>query len=509
MNKFLTFITLLLSLLFSLTLLSGEVYNCKIIFSGNTFGHPLSFDGGKGGYAARKTLIDRLTEGYDKKHLVIVDTGGLFGGRPEAYLYNYRLDLTGMNDIGYEISGLGYSEVRTSPAEFDRVNSTADFYYLSANVYHITPEGEEERMADLTYVKRIGTVFKNINIGFFSVMDNDLDYALMGKAKEDIIIKDYIESAQTAVTDLREKKKVDIVIGLTYLGVDGENSSRKLAEKVSGIDIIIDGRNFMKQEEIVQHKDTYIFKTADRGLYIGEIDLTIEDGSIVNVDFNNHSVNADGDGSIVPDDKVEAKFKRISWNFDNLMKRKLTTVKTENLNSKDKMTTENTLCNLITDSMKERMHVDIAFQNAGGVSEAEIKNGINLNRNSFDSILPYNNLIYIYKMSGKEIKDILDFSFKRIGYGQFLHYSGIEVKYSKGSRSVTEVLVDGKALSYDMNYTVAVNSWLSSGGDGYSFFVDNSSGVNTGMYQKYELAEYVNGFKTLEPVVDGRLKIVD
>ena len=79
------------------------------------------------------------------------------------------------------------------------------------------------------------------------------------------------------------REEVDIIIGLTHLGLDedSEDTSEKIAQEVEGIDVIVDGHSHTILEEGKMVKDTLIVQTHEHTKNLGIITLKIGEGKIV------------------------------------------------------------------------------------------------------------------------------------------------------------------------------------------------------------------------------------
>ena len=93
-------------------------------------------------------------------------------------------------------------------------------------------------------------------------------------------------------------------------------------------------------------------------------------------------------------------------------------------------------------------------------------------------------------------------------------YSGRDVSKitNPGSRIVSaEVYQNGVWVPLDSSatYTVLVNGWTASGGDGhYIFLRDDTSKENTTMFTTDILASYIQRHGTISPQVEGRINFL-
>jgi hypothetical protein len=69
--------------------------------------------------------------------------------------------------------------------------------------------------------------------------------------------------------------------------------------------------------------------------------------------------------------------------------------------------------------------------------------------------------------------------------------------------------------TYDVNgipqntYTVAINSWLASGGDGYKIFTELPGKEDLKILHREIVYQYIKKMKIIEPYIDGRINITE
>lgn len=136
------------------------------------------------------------------------------------------------------------------------------------------------------------------------------------------------------------------------------------------------------------------------------------------------------------------------------------------------------LGNVVTDAYLEATGADIAFENAGGI-RASVNAGT-VTYGDVIGISPYGNYIITKKLTGKQIKDMLEISVeiqkKSIAAnesgdwdawpedsGSYLQIGGITVEYDptqdEGNR-ILSIKTGEKELDENQEYTVAMNNYL-------------------------------------------------
>jgi LPXTG-motif cell wall-anchored protein len=125
---------------------------------------------------------------------------------------------------------------------------------------------------------------------------------------------------------------------------------------------------------------------------------------------------------------------------------------------------------VVSETMRRIANVDIAIANGGGI-RAPLSAGV-LTIGDLYTILPFDNTLVTMELKGSDIKAAIEHGImpENFGWGQF---SGIKVWYDKdapaGERITSIRLIDGTPLDMDKYYTVVVNDFMATGGDGYDF----------------------------------------
>jgi len=126
------------------------------------------------------------------------------------------------------------------------------------------------------------------------------------------------------------------------------------------------------------------------------------------------------------------------------------------------------LGNLIADSQRWAGKADVAIMNNGGI-RTELRAGV-ATYGSLLEIQPFGNTLYSLQMTGAQLRGLLEVMLS--GQGPNDHISGMMVKYDstkpRGSRVVSVTMENGEPLSDARMYSVVVNNFLLSGGEGYN-----------------------------------------
>jgi 5'-nucleotidase len=154
---------------------------------------------------------------------------------------------------------------------------------------------------------------------------------------------------------------------------------------------------------------------------------------------------------------------------------------------------ESALGDLIADAQAHETSAQIGLMNPGGIRD-DLKAG-QLTYGDLFAVQPFDNGLVRMTLTGAQIKAILEQQFPAAG-DKILQVSGIEETYDKtradGDRITSLALSGGSALDPAATYTVAANSFLATGGDGFTVFKQGTDVTSFGT-DVDALEHYVEG----------------
>ena len=156
---------------------------------------------------------------------------------------------------------------------------------------------------------------------------------------------------------------------------------------------------------------------------------------------------------------------------------------------------ESTLGNVIADSQRVIMGTDFAFMNPGGI-RADLDQGAITWGEAFN-IQPFGNSLVTMNMTGQQIKDVLEQQWNG-SYPKMLQISGLNYTWDKdapiGQRIVEITDANGNQLNPEQIYSVAVNNFVATGGDGFTVFKEGTN-VVTGPTDLDAMVEYIENYE--------------
>jgi len=449
-----------------------------------------------GGAAARAERIRRERE--RSRNTILLDAGDVFQGTPFFGLYGGVPDYKAMSMMGYASGALGNHDLDNGPAAWIRTAREARFDIRSANVFvdaeSSWARGREEvpaairrgakwvggtkvadsaRLVFLTEkpwdVERAGSLER---VAFFGLTTPELERIVKKSRNGGVAIGDPIAAAKYLVPKLREK--ASLVVCLSHLGDDLD---RKLAERVSGIDVIVGGHRHkaIHTPLIVRNATpngwggTVIVQAGYRGEYLGRLVLYLESQRAVGYSGALLPVRpSDGEDARVASmlrpyaEKVKAETGGVVFHSP---------ARYPNTGLRDG---ETPLGNFVADVIRWSGDADVGFVNSGGIRAAMPEGEVT--ESDIHSILPFDNQVVVVRMFGWQLRQLLDRVARRIGKGGFLQVSGLKFVISRDRASY--IRVGGDPLNSDREYRVATIDYLAEGGDGYTNF-EKANGIES------------------------------
>ena len=446
----------------------------------------------------------------------------IFHGEPE---------MRGMSLAGYDIVTPGNHEFDIGAETYKDALNYATFPVISAN---LIINDQELRNRILPYIIK---KMAQIKVGVFGMMTPDF-LKVCSPGDGTTVNQDIISVAQKAVDSLR-KEKCDLIIALTHIGI---KLDRQLAKKVAGIDIIVGGHDHQYIHETCGN--TIIVQDGARGEYLGVLRFTFTDGEIINPTWE----------KILLDSTVgyEPKIRHLIASYMAEYKDRLGEAigkSSVNLDARRDVVRkhESNLGNFIADSwLAWFTHADIALVNSGTIRGDKVYPAGPVTYLTVNEILPFRGEVVSIKISGADLKQLLEISASalrvqgdgcldksRAASGGFFQMAGLRITidlskpsfcavYSErgisqltnpGSRILkAEVYLNGlwTPLDPSATYTMLVNKWTASGGDGYYILLrEDIPKENTTMFATDILAGYIQRHTPISPQTEGRIEFVN
>ena len=476
--------------------------------------HTNDVHGAISGYAK----VAALKDAYEARgaYVLLMDAGDFIQGDPTVSTSEGATAVELMNLAGYDVASMGNHEFDYGYQNLKDLEADADFTIVDANVLY---NGQVAFEDNVVFTAPDGT-----KIGVFGLdTPETATKAHPGKIQGVTFAggEELYQIAQDMATMLREDEGCNYVICIGHLGIDDEtaataNRSIDLLNKVTGIDVFIDGHSHSTEEEIAEKTnadrkvgETILTSTGTKLENIGVV--TIKDSAITTECVPTEGIEVAADDAIAA--RAAAILAEVEAEYGTVFAATEVTLNGEK--DPGNRTEETNLGDLITDAMvwgaaREGTTVDAAVTNGGGI-RATIAAG-DITKKDVNTVLPFGNTLSIIQITGSELLEVLEAStfctpealggFPQVsgieftvdtikGYDQGDEYPGTTYFAPKTINRVTITSVGGKDFDPSATYTIATNDFLASGGDTYYRFVNAIANYDLGVSLDEVLMDYI------------------
>lgn len=467
---------------------------------------------GQGGVAALATIVKQTRAA--NQHVLFLSAGDLNTGSMVSDKNDGMPDIEIFNLLKLDAIVIGNHEFDKAPAVLAKQIAAANYPYISANIK------KDGKPAFTPYIIK---VVNGLKVGIFGITTSDTPVKAHPLKVAEYTFEDEIATAKAMVEQLRNVEKVDVVIGLFHVGIGtgaGPNPSNKIAEAVSGIDLIIDGHSHTDMKEPVIVNGTPIVMAAYNSRVVGQAIISYNKGSVSLKEWKPIPLNLKKDGTLIgpaitPDAEVAAMVKKYADAIKAQYSVKIATT-TAAFDLGDKLTRkqETALGNIVADSMifKARavgIKADFAFTNGGGIRKS-LPAGDVTRMNAYE-VLPFGNTLAYFEMTGEQVLELFrNIGAIALGNGGFANVSK-EVRFTLDTinKVAKDITINGQPIDPAKKYIVITNDFLAVGGDGVYPVLKTIPFKDTFIDMLEGFVEYLQSLpQPLTPTTDGRITII-
>jgi 5'-nucleotidase/UDP-sugar diphosphatase len=485
---------------------SGKSYELVVLHTNDHHGADLATKDGKGGLAAQATFIKQVRAA--NKNVLLLSAGDLNTGTAFSNMFAAEPDILAYNAMGYDAVAFGNHEFDGPLSKLQKQIKMSKFTWISANIK------QGNAYLGKPYIIKDYEGFRVAVIGLTT-----LRTLVIASPDKSLTFLDEIKTAQEMVDEVRSKEHADIVIICGHLGdieeTNTQETSIKLAQAITGVDLIVDGHShsFFAEPKIVNNIP--IVTANERAKFVGDGVMTIKDGKVVNFAWKPVEIT---EAVFPPDEGIVKLFAPYVAKSDASLKEVV--LKTaapfefgKKLTRYQEMASGDVLCDGIVNYLKNTgVTVDFAVSNGGNI-RTELPAG-DITREQILTMLPFENYVYVLTLKGSDVVELFNFIGQiKQGAGAFAQVSK-EVKYiitydAAGNGTISNVTIGGIAIDPNKTYRIATNDYMANGGDGYVALQKSVDTFNTSMLMSSVFIDYVKSLPAgYKPVTDGRITVV-
>ena len=502
---------------------------CLTILSTNDV-HGSWFDSTYVGGRLKKSLfavnhyVDSVRQADGAGNVILIDVGDCLQGDNAPYYYNYVDTLSPhlfprlIQYMGYDAVAMGNHDIETGHKVYDRIQremAAAGTPFLAGNA--IKDQGGDSYFPLYTMVKKGG-----LRVAILGYENANIKAWLAQEVWSGMHFESIAGMIQQDVDRVRAKEHPDVVIAALHSATGEGTGSNPEAEAldvlngVSGIDWVLCGHDHRPYTEARDSVALLNSGSHCRYLGHGKMYLTVKDGKVVSKRFETDLIPVD---AAKADPVMREHFRP---EFETVRAFTVREVGELNLDlvTRDAYAGMSPYINLI-----HSICLESAPEAELSIAAPLTYNGTvpagKLVFNDLFTIYPFENQLYVIRMSGQEVKDYLEasydrwintwkkpgdhvlrivkksnprfqqdrWSFEGLAYNfdsmAGLCYS-VDVTKPRGARISIQSMADGSAFDPARNYNVAVTSYRASGGGRLL----NEIGIDTDAIDSRVVARY-------------------
>lgn len=470
-----------------------------------------------GGVARVKTVADSIRAGHGEIPVIHLDSGDAFQGAPQFNLYKGELEMLSIQKLGIDAMAIGNHEFDNGTSALVSAYRKSGGFPLLASNYLFDWDGHKGLM-DITSPYMI-MMRGSLRIGIVGLgNDSSLNSIYQIGGSIGFNAMEPVESAQKYVNVLRPL--VDIVIILSHQGLEGDY---ELAEKVSGVDVILGGHHHVvldpvKVMEGPDGRDVLVVHSGVNYKVLGELEVAVQNKKVVWHDYKTHAITGDipEHGDMLNLLKPYIQGLELSQYLDKIVGTAASTI-TRN----DPSGGDSALGNLVTDAMMnhELASAQFCVTNSMGI-RADIPTG-DITLEKLYEVFPFENTLTTMYLSGNELKTLFDFVARKSasrGCKTQIQVAGIgleidcspeeDLQDEYGSYALTKcltigdtvVIEDYKVIQPHLLFKMATNDYMGRGGSGFYMLENNTTRLDTSVSLRDAVSDYIQQKGSIDPL---------
>lgn len=468
----------------------------------------------KGSLAQVETFVKTLRAQKDQT-VILLDNGDILQGTPFVYYYNY-VNTTGvhqlapiMNYMHYAVGTVGNHDIEPGHAVYDKFRKEIHFPWLAANAVDNT--------TGKPYFKPYVILHRNgLKIAVLGMITPAIPDWLPPSIWSGMHFEGMVKTARYWVKYIQQHEHPDLMIGLFHSGTDAnygihgegeppEDASGLVAREVPGFDIVFAGHDHKPSNQIVTNtagKEVLLIDPGAHAELVSEADINLTYNSKTGHYEKSISGHLRSMADYKPDSAFMQKFMPDFIQVQKFVNKPIGRF-TQTIDARNALFGPSAFVDIIHELQLRKTHADISIVSLLSMN-ARIEKGELYMRDLF-KLYRYENYLYTLKLSGKEIKNLLEYSyglwfntmqnknshlllFKKDAAGNLVNskWTGrpqlknayynfnsaaginytVDVSKKPGNRIHILSMADGKPFEMNKIYTVAINSYQGNGGGG-------------------------------------------
>lgn len=469
----------------------------------NDFHGTLTESGKNPGAAKLVTFLKEL-KAKNPEGTLLLSAGDMFQGTVDSNLLHGKTVVAVMNDVSFDAMTLGNHEFDWGIQVLRERIAQSNFPYVCANILERDTGKPVDFVKPYTLIKR-----KGVKVAIIGIATPETAY----KANPNIVGRYLFEDPPKVINKLvpvLKKQNVDVIVVLSHLASwmneDGQLSGDAVdaAFATHGIDAVVSGHS---------HQTVY---GKVNGIPVVQADYNGRAVGVIALAFNkdNHTVTSSAASIAVPYPELPADA-GVKLLLDQTQKeladvKNIAVGETVHELSHDRYGLSQTILGeWVTDTMRQKVQADVAFQNSGGLRTGIAAGSITMGK--LYEVMPFDNTLFTVELTGRQIMKVLEYGFTHGQLGM-VQYSGLAVTAKVDETNqltiIAVTMADGTPLQPERIYKVVTNDFMAAGGDGFTMFKEGTRLYDTNIPVRDVLADTLRKMKVIDFSGDTRLNII-
>jgi len=430
--------------------------------TGDSIDNPMRFKklGEIGGMAWMATAVKSIRQKKGTENVILLDGGDTFSDDQLGNLTKGEAMIRIMNELDYDLMVLGNHDFDYSLKRTRELEKMANFPMLAANVI--------DQETGNPIFKEPYILFNRdaLNIGVLPVGYRNTPLTGNPKNIQGLKFTNGLEAIEKYLPEL--KSKADIVILLSH---EGMAVDKIIAEKISGIDLIIGAHSHDIIEPPIKINQTYIVQALSDAAVLGETELLVSNKKLTGINTQYHYLWHD---KYTADQNSEQLIQKLRAPYLTKLEENIT--RTDTVIGRQ-YKSESPFDKVVTNIIREEYNTDVAFLPGVGYGISLIEN---ITSEDIYKLLPHPAKIVTLELTGSQIRNTLEQTSTNLKpknkmeiVGGLIQSSGIQyhIDLSKtiGER-VTDIKIKNQHIVDSEIYKVSTHSGMLNGLHNYIEF---------------------------------------
>ncbi|MFN0203734.1 MAG: bifunctional metallophosphatase/5'-nucleotidase [Bacteroidia bacterium] len=466
-----------------------------------------------GGYAQLATLLQQLKK--QNPHSFLIDTGDMFQGSQLSIKTTGKAFVPILNALEYDLYLPGNWEVIYGKRSMQTLLGSLNAPKICANMYHDLGEGKRGELIFQPY--HIWSV-AGAKIGFLGYTDPLVPIRQSPNYSKGILYTKPEENLAYYVDVLKNQEQCSFICIIAHLGLSQQLALANLPE-CEGVNYILGGDTHERVRKPIVCKYAKVAEPGAFGSFVGKLDLTIENGKVVNDKYELLEVTS---AKFKPNKNIQKLLTENEQNYQSEINEVLgySTIPLYRY-----FVVENPIDTMILNGLHWKFpEIDVVLSNGFRFcpprSTPDSTGNIPITNGYIFDMLPVDSTVRTAKVTGKQLLEWLEKELnnvfakdasKRFG-GWVVKFKGIEVKFkafAEMGKRIESITVKGKPLEMNTFYSILACERDGDPADMLCRIKGVSDAKNTTATLHSVMREYIKANSPLTPTPEKNAMILD